>query len=343
MFQPLEEEFTAKTPRTPRKDKINKNFAPFASSRFQFTEVSPARLLDFEPLVELTAKEQSSLREDNFKENFAFLASSRFNLSQLSPEPVIEWSLDHILDPYLDALQTRRQAETRIIRDYLRRSFDVLIARSQGKLMEYEQKAARGTDMSLSLQEERRHLDDLRRRQSTRLAETERAVVLSLGAPEIIGVAAIVPNQTFEVSQTSKVSGSEMRRSDEVEQAAMEFSMNYERQRGWTVEDVHTEGRGYDLLSRGPNGEVCYIEVKGRAATGAVELSANEWLKAEQLGLDYWLYVVTEAVQLPSLHLVQDPAHRLSEQEVIPQVRYRVAQEGWHRVAESPAEYKVNR
>lgn len=133
-----------------------------------------------------------------------------------------------------------------------------------------------------------------------------------------------------------------MRRSDEVESAAMEFVIAYEQQRGWTVEDIHTEGRGYDLLSHGPNGEVRYIEVKGRAATGAVELSANEWLKAEQLGADYWLYVVTEAIQSPSLHLVQDPAHRLSEQEVIPQVRYRVAQEGWHRVAELPAEYKVN-
>jgi superfamily II DNA or RNA helicase len=326
VFQPLEEEFTAKTPRTPRKDKNNKNFAPFASSRFQFSEVSPARLLDFEPLGE------TGPLPETYQQSLAGTAQ------------VIEWSLDHILDPYLDALLTRRQAEIRIIRDYLRRSFDVLIARSQGKLMEYEQKAARGTDMSLSLQEERRHLDDLRRRQITRLAEVERAAVLSLGAPQIIGVAAIVlPPLPSSSPAERAASGAAMRRSDEVESAAMEFVVAYEQQRHWTVEDVHTEGRGYDLLSRGPNGEVRYIEVKGRAATGAVELSANEWLKAEQLGLDYWLYVVTEAVRSPSLHLVQDPAHRLSEQEVVPQVRYRVAQEGWHRVAELPAEYKVNR
>jgi hypothetical protein len=29
---------------------------------------------------------------------------------------------------------------------------------------------------------------------------------------------------------------------------------------------------------------MCYIEVKGRVGAGAVELSADEWLKAEQLG-----------------------------------------------------------
>jgi hypothetical protein len=40
----------------------------------------------------------------------------------------------------------------------------------------------------------------------------------------------------------------------------------------------------------------------------------------------YWLYIVTGALQAPALHLVQDPAHRLPREEVIPQVRYRVAE-----------------
>jgi len=107
------------------------------------------------------------------------------------------------------------------------------------------------------------------------------------------------------------------------------------------VEDVQNEDRGYDLVSYGPAGELRYIEVKGRAGVGAVELSANEWLKAEQLGPDYWLYIVTAAVQSPQLYLVQDPAHRLQREDVVPQVRYRVTTEGWGRVAESVVEYNV--
>jgi hypothetical protein len=79
--------------------------------------------------------------------------------------------------------------------------------------------------------------------------------------------------------------------------------------------------------------------VPGRAGGGAVELSANEWLKAEQLSEDYWLYIVTDALSSPSLHLVQDPARRLGREEVVPQVRYRVREEGWQRVAESTTEY----
>ena len=38
-------------------------------------------------------------------------------------------------------------------------------------------------------------------------------------------------------------------------------------------------------------------------------------------------------------YLVQDPARRLPREEVVPQVRYRVAQQGWYRVAESGSEW----
>jgi hypothetical protein len=75
---------------------------------------------------------------------------------------------------------------------------------------------------------------------------------------------------------------------------------------------------------------------------GAVELSANEWLKAEQLGADYWLYIVTDALKAPALYLVRDPANRLPREEVVPQVRYRVAQQGRHQVAERVTVYKVS-
>jgi len=59
------------------------------------------------------------------------------------------------------------------------------------------------------------------------------------------------------------------------------------------------------------------------------------------LGEEYWLYIVTAAIEAPVLHVVQDPARRLPREEVVPQVRYRVAQQGWRRVAESAVEYDV--
>jgi superfamily II DNA or RNA helicase len=313
--------------------------------------VSPGRLLDFEPPPSVRAGPQSSPNTSSHvtagqqsgktsAESDTRVVAEPFASLLTMAEDIEEWSLDHVLEPYLAELQVERAHETGIIRDYLRRSFDTLIARSQGKLMEYEQRAARGIDMGLSIQDERRHLDDLRRRQATRAAEVEREALLALGAPEILGVAAVMTVNDAGRS-TLRTGERPMRRSDLVEEAAMAYAVAHETGRGWAVEDVSAQSPGYDLLSRGPTGEVRYIEVKGRAGVGAVELSANEWLKAEQLGEAYWLYIVTDALTSPGLHVVQDPAHRLAREEVMPQVRYRVAQQGWRRVAEQGPEYQV--
>lgn len=65
---------------------------------------------------------------------------------------------------------------------------------------------------------------------------------------------------------------------------------------GWAVEDVHTEGRGYDLDAR-RNSQVRHIEVKGvlgSAASNGVRMTGNEVLIATQHRKEYWLYVVDQ-------------------------------------------------
>jgi superfamily II DNA or RNA helicase len=54
--------------------------------------------------------------------------------------------------------------------------------------------------------------------------------------------------------------------------------------------------------------EIRCIEVKGRATTGDIEVSANEWAKACNMREDYWLYAVYNcATPNPRLARVQDP------------------------------------
>ena len=76
-------------------------------------------------------------------------------------------------------------------------------------------------------------------------------------------------------------------------------AIRHEEARGWVVESVEKENRGFDLISRRPHPEdpktfieVRFIEVKGRAGVGEVALSDNEYKTAERLKSDYWLYVV---------------------------------------------------
>jgi hypothetical protein len=56
--------------------------------------------------------------------------------------------------------------------------------------------------------------------------------------------------------------------------------------------------------------ELAGMVVQVEAGVGSVELSANEWLKAEQLGDEYWLYVVTDTLGVA-----------------------KVMEQGWHQVA----------
>jgi len=69
---------------------------------------------------------------------------------------------------------------------------------------------------------------------------------------------------------------------------------------------------GFDLLSVRPSGDKRGIEVKGRGATGDVELFSNEWAKACNMGPSYWLYVVYDcATPKPRRVRVRDPFNRL--------------------------------
>lgn len=95
----------------------------------------------------------------------------------------------------------------------------------------------------------------------------------------------------------------------DAEKIAIQTVINYERQCGAEVEDVskpHLKN-GFDLRAKRPNGEIRYIEVKGRTGVAGIELTANEWRQAANHGKRYWLYTVYHCDANPQLYLCQDP------------------------------------
>ncbi len=112
-----------------------------------------------------------------------------------------------------------------------------------------------------------------------------------------------------------------------IEAIAMERARAHEEAAGAVVDDVSRpelarrqglgDWPGFDLRSQRPAGpqgpeEERAIEVKGRAASGAVEVSENEWAAACNLRDRYWLYVVFDcATPRPRLVRVRDPFGRL--------------------------------
>ena len=91
----------------------------------------------------------------------------------------------------------------------------------------------------------------------------------------------------------------------------MEVVIEYERNQGHQVYDVHEKNLGYDLTSLDLNsGELRLIEVKGLAAgTGTILLTPNERRVAEDRRDCYWLYVVTNCGGKPQLQEpIKNPA-----------------------------------
>lgn len=270
-------------------------------------ELPPSIFLDYEaPAEPVTAPD-----------HLAALLAERGN--------IIGWSIAHLLEPYRRELAERRTREVGIVQRYLRESFDVLIARSDGLLMDYEAKQAAGRDMRVKITEEERRNEDLRRRKAERLARAEREQRLMLDEPRVVGVAAVLPAAKQRTEPA-------MRRDDEVERAAIAAVLDYESQRGWIAEDLSAQKLPYDVRSQGPDGAIRYIEVKGRADVGGVELSEREWLTAENYGPNYWLYIVTHARTNPQVHPIQDPTHALPAEGVIKRARYHVTPEAWQQV-----------
>jgi hypothetical protein len=103
-----------------------------------------------------------------------------------------------------------------------------------------------------------------------------------------------------------------------VEKVAMSLACAFEEAAGAVVRDVHTPelahaaglagNPGFDILSIYPDNQHRAIEVKGRAGTGDVEVTSNEWARAANLREGYWLYVAYDcATPAPRLARVRDP------------------------------------
>ena len=110
-----------------------------------------------------------------------------------------------------------------------------------------------------------------------------------------------------------------------IEEIGMETAMDYERKEGRTPEDVSTENLGFDIRSTDSAGGVRYIEVKARSEFGGVALTQNEWDQAEQLGVDYFLYVILNAGTEPEHSIIENPAERTHPEKQVVRIDYRIS------------------
>ena len=232
------------------------------------------------------------------------------------------------LHPLLQKESAQRAREIKTISEHLEISLSAIIDRVQlqfGELMELKAGGSQeqGLEGRARMLEDR--LDELNNRLETRRQELKGEQECSISNIQHLGVAWVLPDPERETP-----TGRSMVSDPEIEKLAVEAVAKYEGDRGWRVQSVEAENRGFDLISRKPHPEdlataiaVRFIEVKGRAGVGEVALSSNEYKTAARLKQDYWLYVVFNCASDPEVHVVQNPA-RLGWKPIVRVEHYHV-------------------
>ena len=265
-------------------------------------------------VVELTANGEARLQEPSILGNF-----SPFNLPENLPSvaslpEATAWLNENGLMAFLEEVRTERLSEIDRIAAHVELSLTELLQKADeeiGRLASEVERKAPGAEGRLA-QAETRHSDLLSRRERRRL-ELDRQRALSLQSVERITSVLILPHPERKSPEVRR-----LQPDSEVEATAMLVVMEYEKEKGRQVHDVHEKNFGYDLTSLDlTSGELRLIEVKGIGeSAGNVLLTPNEKRVAEDRRDCYWLYVVTGCKSEPQLqNPIKDPA-RLQWHEV---------------------------
>jgi superfamily II DNA or RNA helicase len=242
---------------------------------------------------------------------------------------LIMWARQHLFEQlYLEA-RAEREHVAAIQEDFLRRSFGALIAQADSAIISAEEEAEQGIQGAEGrLRKAELTKEQHEQRLALRLSETHRGRNVARGDVVILGSALLLPRPS--AGDTGNVTTGEDGGLGvgEIEQIAVQVARRYEIGRGAIIRSVEDDNVGFDLLSTLGLERRC-IEVKGRATVARIELTWSEFAKSQELGDDYWLYVVLDcAKDEPRLFRVRNPAQALAGAwEPSLDVRYRIAPE----------------
>ena len=269
-------------------------FALYQDSQNNIRQVSPSILWDLKP-------------------HHASAIEGVQNLES-NEDLILAFAVEKVLPGYLEELKKQREHDAEIKRKYGVRSLQELILQSEGKLLDYETRRAKGEAIpEVTILNERRNREELERKKVQLERQIESEINLLPSPPKILGVVSVLPK--IPVDHILKVD-------KEIEEIGMRVAMEFEVAQGRSPEDVSAQNLGFDIRSKAPDEIFRYIEVKARARTGKIALTPNEWLMAHRLGNEYWLYVIANASKAPELYTIENPAEKLKPEEEVEIVRY---------------------
>ncbi len=230
-----------------------------------------------------------------------------------SKEELEQALIEKALNQLLSEVIKERSKELAIVKNHLEISLRELIHRENlhfANLHERKEKGDTSPGLSQSIKNSEERLDVLNARLENRQAELEQELNMTIADIQHHGRAWILPHPERCSNEIKP-----MVRDADVERIAIEAVIAYEKSRGWKVQSVEKDDKGFDLISRGPHPEdpqtaveVRFIEVKGRSGIDQISLTTNEYKTAQRLKDDYWLYAVFNCASQPKIIMIKNPA-----------------------------------
>jgi len=226
--------------------------------------------------------------------------------------------------------QRERQHFAEICRDYLEKSFKARISRAQERAMKLAAEAITKPEYARTADEARKSVDELERTHKERMEGLQRLEIARTGPIGYKGTAIVlVPDQEIEeqLGVFAPETDAELRKRKEI--AAEDIVIRHLLDEGFPADGIERVGSqkiGFDIRAQrviDPQTgdiEVRRIEVKGYTHGNPIQLTVNEWYKAQQLGTTYWLYVVWNPLEDDyELIRVHHPAEKLdhAKREVV--------------------------
>ena len=239
------------------------------------------------------------------------LASTAFTRLQNTNEFI----QSQVIQPKIDQRQQQLRSSLSEKETFIKRGYsfqEAELATARARLTEKANAGDPSAKGELTRIKERQRMISTQREQALQTLRREPELI-SVGEVTLLAHALIAPTtDPVEIKN----------RDDRIEAIAMQVAIAFEEANGAIVKDVHTpeyahafgfnDYPGFDLFSRYPDGSERAIEVKGRANTGEILVSENEWSSACNNRSRYWFYVVYDCgTPNPALLRIQNPFEQL--------------------------------
>ncbi len=206
----------------------------------------------------------------------------------------LDYAIRELVPGHLNEVRSLTVGRVEKVRSAVQKRLTREITYWDRRAQELEAQARQGRQPRINPAMARARADELQLRLQHRLAELEQELQLQPLPPRVVAAAVLVPEQLLEAGPAgARHPPMHARDTEEVDRRAIEAVLAAERRLGRRPVPMDHNNPGFDIQSRNSEGQLLFIEVKGRIqGAETVTVTRNEILTGLNTGGQYRLALV---------------------------------------------------